>query len=337
MTPPVVVSRCDRLGDLVLSLPAMGHLARAGFAERILHCAPYAADVGRWALHNGIVTALWLSNEAPPPAARGAVGLALFHSPVTAQAFRAARLSYTLGPRAKLSALWAYSRSVAQRRSRVEKSEMRYNVDLAHALVQAVRARDSCAELTFPEFRGLPALRVRPEWEAALEASFAARSEPARPGVRTGAWDTLLVVSNGGSAANLPMEFYLDLARARLARGERVGALVSGLDAEARRAAFAQSGLLQAGLTLVPELPSVGALIALLARAGEVVASSTGPLHLAHAAGVPVRGLYPSRPRQETFARWRPDGYDHAAPVRYQIFNPSEDVLKRPGAALLSS
>lgn len=296
--PPLLVSRCDRLGDLVLSLPALGFLRDAGCTDVTLHCARYAEDVGRWALHNGLCRRIWIDDEAPPAGLADAAGLALFHSPVARRAFRRAGIRQSFGPRSRLSAIFAYRRTLAQHRSRVEKSEARYNVDLAAAFLE-------WRGVPTPNFRGLPALAVPPEFAAPMIAP-----------------DVVIAVSNNGSAHNWPLERYVDLARARLAEGRAVDFLVSGIDALARQRALESSGLTQEGVRIVPPFPRVGDLIAYLAAAREVVSSSTGPLHLAHAAGVPVLGIYPTRPRVQSFARWRPDGYWHGAPLRYLTFDP---------------
>ena len=295
----IVVSRCDRLGDLVLSLPTLGFLRDAGFSRRILHCAPYARDVGTWALHNGLCTDLWMAGGPSPvsldPA--GAVGLALFHCDATVAAFRGLGLKRTLGPRPKLSALWSYRWSVPQHRSRVAMSEMNYNVALARALLRHLNVEA-------PEFRGLPALKLPPEWRAPS-------SSP----------DLVVVVSNNGSAGNWPVESYVQVAVAALGEGRSVEVLAAGADAPARKKILEKIPEVAGGrIGLRGDFASVAELIAYLAGAREVFSSSTGPLHLAHAAGVPVRAVYPSfaAKKVESFERWRPDGYWHASPVRYE-------------------
>ena len=288
MLPNTVLSRCDRLGDLILSLPALGLLRQAGAERRTLHCAPYARDIGDWALSNGLATGLWVAGEPLPAGTipKDTSFLALQHSAPTASAARAFAWKRSLGPRSKLSTLWTYNRTVRQSRSRVEKSEMAYNLDLVRAF---------CADqnTTAPAFDPLPALIVPESW----------RSPEPSP-------EMVLVVSNRGSAANWPVERYIEVARASR---KEVHYLVSGIDAEERAAKLRE---LEPSARIIRDFPRIRDLIAYLAGAGEVVSSSTGPLHIAHAAGVPVTGIYP-RKRVESFDRWRPHGYRHAGWVRY--------------------
>jgi ADP-heptose:LPS heptosyltransferase len=291
--PPVLVSRCDRLGDLVLSLPALALLRDAGLGERVLHCSAYAADLGLWALHNGLCTSLWVAGQsAPPQLGAGAIGLALFHHPASLAAFAEAEVARSYGPRSKLSSLWSYTASLRQARSRVEKSEMEYNLDLARFLLR----RES---LRVPEFQGVPALTLPEGWSSPVPS----------PGLA-------IVVSNGGSARNWPVSEYVQRADAALAAGQSVHFLVQGVDAVERRAELQASGVLERGALEVGAFAELRELIAWLAGAGHVLASSTGPLHLAHAAGVSVTGIYPREPRVQRFERWRPHGYWHGAPVR---------------------
>lgn len=297
MSAEILVSRCDRLGDLVLSLPALGLLRDAGLRGVWLHSSNYARAIGEWAQHNGLIEGVWAEGETLPTALAAAgsklAGLSLFHCPEAVRAFRQLGLRDTLGPRTKLSALWSYRHSVAQHRSRVQKSEMAYNVDLASIFLQE-RGR------AVPVFRGLPALKIPENWNSVHSAP-----------------DLLIVASNGGSAHNWPMERYLQVARqAVLGDGKSVDFLIHGTDAVERTHAFQNSNL--AGRArLLPSFADLRSLIAHVASAGEVLSSSTGPLHIAHAAGRPVTGLYPEFPKVQGFKRWRPDGFWHSSPVRW--------------------
>lgn len=301
-TPHILVSRCDRLGDLVLSLPALGHLRRAQLAEvpqesspkLWLHCSAYARAVGEWALENRLCTTLWVEGDPLPPELSSApiCALSLFHCEATAKAFRRLPLQWSLGPRSKLSALWTYTHTVSQKRSRVEKSEMAYNVDLANLFL----ARMGWAPL---KFEGLPALRLPASWRSPIEGA-----------------DVLIVASNGGSAKNWPMESYLDFASKCLSEGRSVQFLIHGYDADLRREIWARSSLASSTQCL-PSFEGLEQLVAHIGSCGEVVSSSTGPLHIAHALGRPVTGIYPLHPKVQSFERWRPDGFWHAAAVKW--------------------
>ncbi len=288
----VLVSRCDRLGDLVLSLPAANLVARAGL-DVTLHCSAYARDIALWGLANGLYARVWVEGDPPPQElGREAWGLALYDAPATVRAFRALRLKRRFGPFSKLTTYLHYGKGIRQHRSRVTKSEMAYNLDLARGLL-------AWMGLSAPAFQPLPALRLPEGWRAP-------RPSP----------DWVAVLSSGGSARNWAVGDYLTWLAEHRRPGESLDFLVQGVDAAERLAALQASGILaEPGVGLVESFSEVRELIAYLAGAGQVLSSSTGPLHIAHAAGVPVYGIYPDQPRVESFARWKPDGYGHGAEV----------------------
>ncbi len=294
MGQKVVVSRCDRLGDLVLSLPAANLVQRAGL-DVTLHCSAYARDIGLWGQANGLVSRVWVEGE-PLPADLGkdTPALSLYDSRITRAAFQHFRRAHRFGPYSKLQSYLRYGRGIRQRRSQVAKSEMAYNLDLARGFLHALG-------LTPPAFEPLPALKVPEDWQAP-------RPSP----------DWVAVLSSGGSARNWAVPDYLAWLKQHRKAGETLDFLVQGVDAEARLEALKASGILsEAGVGLVESFKEVRQLVAYLAGAGQVLSSSTGPLHIAHAAGVPVFGLYPEQPRVETFQRWKPDGYGHGAAITH--------------------
>ncbi len=296
MIPPVVLSRCDRIGDLLLSLPSLALLAKAGFQKRLLHCSPYAEAVGEWALFNGLCEELWapdFSKEMIAPQGwEEAVGLCLHFSKSSVQGFKALRLKKTYGPRTKLAALWSFNRTLAQHRSRVEKSEMEYNLDLVRFLLAQM-------DLPQAEFTGLPALKVPPQWKSP-------RPSP----------HLIVVVANRGSALNWPVSKYFEAALVAKAEGKTIEFLVSGLDAEARKLELSRLGAETHGMPIVGDFSNLRELIVYIAGARELLSSSTGPLHVAFAAGVEVTGLFPTQ-RVQSFRRWQPAGYWHSAPLRF--------------------
>ena len=297
--PKVLLSRCDRLGDLILSLPALGYLRQHGIEDRILHCSSYAADIGQWALHNELCSDLWIDGQEPPESlvkeSSDFVGIALFHSRASVRAFKKLGLKTTFAPRSKLSTLWSYKKTFVQKRSRCLMSEMEYNVDLVRCSLKKLA-------LEAEEFIGLPALEIPPDWK--IE-----RKSP----------KLVIVVSNYNSAVNWGIDQYIKFARDNYEKYEAsIDFLVSGFDAHLRKEAIENSGLLEKGVGLVEVFPQLRDLVVYLAGAGEVMSSSTGPLHIAHAAGTPVFALYPNI-KTQSFDRWRPHGYWHSGAIRYQV------------------
>ena len=292
----ILVSRADRIGDLVLTLPAISWLKKSTGAHVTLHCSGYAKDIGEWAQHNGVVDDL-LHQDAMgnwnQPLRKFDLCLSFFHCAAIRDLLQKIDVSDTIGPRTKISAIWTYCKSYAQHRSRVDKSEMMYNLELAQHALNHWR-------LPMGTFDGLPKLAVPAKW---LEGYEAPRG-------------LVVSVSNGGSAQNWALGDYLDWVE-KNAGDAPVDFLVAGADAGHRRAELLAWPHFDAKLHhVIDPLPSVGHLVGYLSQADRLVASSTGPLHIAFAAGVDVLGIYPKK-KVESFKRWRPDGYWHNGEVRW--------------------
>ena len=128
---------------------------------------------------------------------------------------------------------------------------------------------------------------------------------------------------SGGSAERWPMERFLELYQQLDQLGYRV--LVTGSEAEREpvNRAATERGLV---LKQVMGETDLRTLAALLSLASLVVANSTGPLHLAVAVGTRVLGLYPGK-KVMSPVRWGPMGETHA------VIQPDTNSCScRPGA-----
>jgi lipopolysaccharide heptosyltransferase II len=125
---------------------------------------------------------------------------------------------------------------------------------------------------------------------------------------------------SGGSAERWPMNQFIELA-AKLEEGG-YHAVVTGSKQEGEVAREIMAAL---GVT-VPEIAGqtdLRTMAAVLSKASTVVANSTGPLHLAVAVGTDVVGLYPGKKIMSP-VRWGPVGEGH------QVIQPDTDPCKCP-------
>lgn len=308
MSSRVLVSRSDKLGDLVLALPAVAHLRRhlSRMAENppqiVLHVSEYARDIGEWARLNHVCDD-FVAGEASQVNLRADFGLSMFHGKGTRKLFQKCVYGPSLGPRSKLSALWTYTSSVPQNRSQVEKSEMEYNVDLANVFLRQIAAPHFASKQTEFEFEGLRPLRLPSGWKSPLGSSG----------------DALIVASNGNSALNCSMERYLEIAENELSQGVSVDFLINGVDARQRCAEFHAHKLYgHENVRLIEGFASIAELIAHISQVKKVYSSSTGPLHIAHALGKELYAFFPREPKVQSYERWRPHGYWSEAPVHLE-------------------
>ena len=110
---------------------------------------------------------------------------------------------------------------------------------------------------------------------------------------------------SGGSAERWPMERFVHLYAELEQAGYRV--VITGSENEGQAFARVAEAEGISDVTSVAGQTDLRTLAALLAKASALVANSTGPLHLAVAVGINVVGLYPSRHIMSP-VRWGPLG-----------------------------
>ncbi len=295
-----LVSRTDRLGDSILTLPLCGLLRARVPGARITYLGRrYTAPV---VAHSPFVDAVlaWddlTSAGDPARALHDAAGAVPFDVILhvhpdrdIARAAARARIPRRIGTsRRWYHWLWATERVPLHRKgSRLHEAQL--NVQLALPLL----GRDAVPSLD--ELRPLAAL-VPPPPTARVQA----RLEAAREG---GRFALVVHPLSGGSAAAWPLEHVAALLR--LLDPARVRLLLSGSAAEREQMAPWMATL------PVPVVDATAGtmdeLVALLAGADGVLAPSTGPLHVAAAVGTRTAGLFRHPDTSWDVSRWHPLG-----------------------------
>jgi len=279
----VWVSRTDRLGDVIMALPALNYLREAlPTAEIDFYCAepfrkllqPFlAARRIRLATTDdltGYSAGLFLNTDSR----------LLFRA-----WFRQMRIRVGVLSRWH-SFLWLNS-GVRQRRSSAEKNEGQYSLELAQRLVELLLGRKTVTKTEY---------RVVLDSDPVDEAAAAGRLKLL--GVK-GAF-IVLHPGTGGTAINVAAKDFVEIARSLEATGLPV-VLSQGpspLDAEL-------VSYLIKHYRKLPVIEGVGleVLREIFRKARAVVGPSTGPLHLAHAVGTESVGLF-APIRAQSPARW---------------------------------
>jgi len=265
----LVVARDDRLGDVILSLPAVAALRLAYPDARLaLLVHPRIAPVAR--LVEGVDEVLApASTETASSLARfdPELFVCISRSPRLALAARRAGVHHTVGPGRRL---WSglFERRVSESRRAGLRHETEYALSFAHRAGAGPGPHE--ARLRLPE-DAIEAVRA---WRA--------RSGLDRPFV-------LLHPGTGGSCPAWPLSHWVRLAAILIERGRSV-ALSIGPDDDRAHAAFdrapaAVRALGRFGTGLVE-------LAALAKDAGVVVGNSTGPVHLAALMGTPTLAIH---------------------------------------------
>jgi len=282
--------RTDRIGDLLLAMPAMAALGRAFPQARLTAVvAPRTRELVEGQEWAGDILE-WESNW---PAFRLArllkereIDTAVFFHPRFRLALAAALASIPV--RIGTSYRWysfLFNRRISVHRSRNERHELEYNLDLLKPF-----------GLSLPADTVMVPPVVTGEAKGNAEKLVEALKLP----------QGFVVVHPGslGSALNASPQWYGKLAR--LLEDGGVSVAFTGTEGERGLAVrVAESGGLPAARFVVPG--SLKELAAFLSLSRGFVGPSTGPLHLAASLGIPSVGIYPAVQSQSP-VRWGPRG-----------------------------
>jgi len=293
--PPrrIILSRTDNIGDVVLTLPMAGIIKRRypdcevvflaqRYLEPVLEACPSVDRVLDW-------TAL-----GEQPAASMAEALAgtaadaivhVFPDRVIAHAARRAAIPLRIGTKRRWYHRLTCNGLVSLSRKRSDRHEAELNVQLLAPL--GIENDFHLPDLV--EF-----LQLQPEDGARRRVDEFL--DPAQ-------FKLVLHPGSRGNGKEWPEGHYLDLLDRLQPADYQV--LVTGTADEGRRFARLADHPLTVDLTGKLDLAE---LVALLAAVNGVVASGTGPLHIAAATGTPTLGLFPTRAGPIGAGRWGPVG-----------------------------
>lgn len=289
----ILVSRTDRIGDVVLTLPLCALLKTTLGAEVVVLGRAYTRPVLEASPHVDEILEWDAADQAGEPgrcallaSARADAVLHVFPRPAIARAALAARIPRRIGTSHRWYHWLACNQLEHFSRKRSALHEAQLDVRLARSLLgDAVPSLDALALLT----KLSPQVPLRPEIERMLDELR-----------------TIVVIhpGSGGSAREWPLGHWTGLVESLDA--SRVQVLVTGSGDEAVRLRPWLATLPAHVVDMTGQLGLAG-LITLFARVDGVVAASTGPLHVAAGAGAHALGLFPPTPPVHP-ARWAPLG-----------------------------
>ena len=289
----IIVSRTDRIGDVVLTLPLCALLRTRLGAEVVALARGYTRPLLEASRHVDAildwdeVVAEDVDRQRDFLSAVGADAIVhVFPRPDIARAALAARIPLRIGTSHRwfnwltCNALEHFSR----KRSALHEAQL--NIRLAQRLLgPGIPSLDELATLTF----------ITPQVPVPARVAEQLRVDRFR---------LVLHPGSSGSAREWPLAHWKALADALDAA--RVQLLVTGSAAEGEALREWIGALSPDVLDLTGRL-ELAELIALLAGVDGLVAASTGPLHLAAAAGIHALGLFPATPPIHP-GRWAPLG-----------------------------
>jgi len=293
----VLVIRNDKLGDFMLSLPSFALLKQHYPQAELVALVPeYTREIAEAspAIDRVLIDP---DKDAGVMALVSLLRLDKFDAVITlfstgrvGLACCLARIPYRLAPATKLAQL-CYNHRLTQRRSRSEKPEYRYNMELIERFLQ-----DHNLPITpLPE---PPYLQFNEDEVAALRSEFCG-SKNINPTHRL----LFLHPGSGGSANNLSLVQYAELMQ-RLDSSKPFTVIISAGPGEEQKAQALQPLLGNIPSVIYSSHTGLRDFARHIQFADLFISGSTGPLHIAGALDRPTAAFYPTR-RSATSLRWQ--------------------------------
>lgn len=295
-SPRILVVRNDKLGDFMLAWPALALLKRSLPDAHLTVLVPAYT-------HELAALCPWVDAVLQDPDEFRKLNknnfdavLTLFSTGRVGWQVWKGRIPLRVAPATKLAQLF-YNHRIVQRRSRSEKPEYVYNMELAAELLRCMKRE--------------PVQVSAPFWpldEGAREAQRLLLSE--KLGIDADQKWFFVHSGSGGSANNLSIEQYseliceLDVFLER--KNQKVCWVLSCGPGETERALELKKSLESSVSAVVYQSSEGLAAFSLSLIASDLmIAGSTGPLHVAGALDIPTVGFFPAK-RSATSLRWRP-------------------------------
>lgn len=294
--------RNDKLGDFVLSLPVYAILKENLADCNISALVPeYTSDIAK--------DCQWIDSIITEPSHGGKIYqtlslssllkkkkfdsvITLFSTTKTGLATLLAGIPYRLAPATKIAQIF-YNHRMVQRRSRSEKPEFAYNLDLARQFL----LDQGVSDITEPT---APYMKFNPKEISQLRNTFC-RGKNIEQTKKL----VFIHAGSGGSANNLSLEQYALLTKQLSQESSCTIVLTVGPGEE--EVVNDLSGMLHDAQIEHVIYYSQDGLINFakhIAIADMFIAGSTGPLHIAGALDIPTAGFY-TRRRSATPLRWQ--------------------------------
>lgn len=296
----ILVIRNDKIGDFMVAWPAFAMLKKSLPQAKITALVPqYTAPLARLCPYIDEVLSDSADKRDPTEnqrvlndviAGRFDAVICFVSDWYNAKLTWKSGIPYRLAPATKLFQ-FLYNHRLTQRRSRSEKAESEYNVDLVRKFLA-----DHRVPIVNPH---PPYLTVASEQIERQKAKLAVQLELSL----SKKW--LFVHSGtGGSANNLSLEQYAEMINGILGAFDCQVVLTAGPN-ESDKAHVLQGLINHPSVVVYDKNDGLTDFVHSLACADLFIAGSTGPLHICGALNLPTVGFYPSRlsaiPR-----RWRP-------------------------------
>ena len=312
----IIVSRTDKIGDLILSVPSFFMLKEMyPQAELIVIVRKYNYEIVKNLPYVDRIIKIddFTHSELLEKIKyfHADAFIALYNDTFVSQLARASKAKIKIGPLSKLSSFFTYNKGVWQKRSKSIKNEAEYNLDL-------VKKLDS--KLFDEKFKIDTRLYLGKENILAADTFFKEFHIK----------NKVLVVNPfmGGSAKNIKDEEYASLIRKFLDRNLDKSVIIVCHISEEERGNKLLEMIGSGDVHLYANGGDLLNIAAIIDKATVYLGPSTGPTHIAGALNKRVVGIYPAKATQST-TRW---GVFNDSKVMYLVpdkSNPKENYKNK--------
>ncbi|MBJ7549203.1 glycosyltransferase family 9 protein [Marinomonas ostreistagni] len=295
----ILVVRNDKIGDFVLALPAFKAIKQAFPNATVVALVPaYTMDIAKaceW------IDEVILDPKKPDEiksfskvlqAKQFDAAICLFSNTYNAKLVRKARIPVRVAPATKW-VQFLYTHTLRQQRSKSEKPEYQYNLELADYLIKVLNGpKHTTSPHHLLSVSDDLKMAQKSKLNKMLGVSFEQRTcfiHPVTGGssntLTQAQWSKLIIFLNQLT----PTHFVITAGPGESAISK---ALVDSMEDKVER------------ITLYDENDGVEDFVRSIAVADLFIAGSTGPLHIAGALDVPTIGFYPKK-RSSTPLRWQ--------------------------------
>lgn len=308
----IIISRTDKIGDLVLSIPSFYMLRKMypkaelivlvrkynyeivenlPYVDRVLKIDDYRQDE--------LINKIKYFNAD--------VFVALYNDNFVAKLAKASKAKWRVGPLSKVNSFFTYNKGVWQKRSKSIKNEADYNLDLV---------------------KNLDPKLFEEKYEVNTEIYLHEKNRKAvEIFLKDSNIDGKLLVVNpfmGGSAKNITDDQYIELLKKVKTKDKDINIVIACHISEEDRGQALVDGIGYEGVYLFANGGDLLNLAALIEKADVYMGGSTGPTHIAGSLKKNIVALYPNKKTQHP-TRWGVYGWDDVDYVIPDEENPSEN------------
>lgn len=287
----ILVSRTDKIGDLILSIPSFYMLKKMyPNAELIVLVRKYNYDIIKNLpyIDRGIKIDDYTKAELLKKIAyfKADVFISLYNDDYVASLAKASKAKIRIGPLSKLNSIFTYNKGVLQKRSKSIKNEGEYNLDLIKKLDKT--RFEACYELNTD-------LILTDENKKVADLYFSENNITGK----------VLAVNPfmGGSAKNIKDEEYVNILKKVKEKIENLNIIITCYIDDEQRAINLAREISDKNIYIFANGGSILNTASIINKADVYFGGSTGPTHIAGALGKKIVAIYPNKKTQHPI-RW---------------------------------